>query len=552
MIVEQGLDMKDRASQISISKVLVPDDSRSNYRFNTRSVVDLYNRSIVMGRCHISNVGDIVNIQTMSTLEDSLVQRLFSTSTAEKIINARQAGNGNGSYKLVTNDDIYSICFDKSVQIMFHRECIESWSLKRLNRLQVSMACCNLVKASMLEAYEEVKEKAKNSLKSAIESLDKLSFQQLIEKSFEDRQESLVIEEYLSFASIHRENRIKDFVGSFATNLPYLTMKEKGSFIISSLITASMPCREMYREFAQKNIAMLVDTSSSLKPMQTLVSLSLTFCTFFSNEFIKNYSELSCSKFACLLMNRIISISGCQESDVEKIIDRMRPDLASFNRREKKELLRICSSILNRCDVDKVSVIITFVKTNIWWLIDDKIGNYSVQELLEVKYAKYWKSIFDHISQYPLIAFEGRFFPRSILKKLVRYDVLSRIETDLLVREKEIQFKPKFKDYLYQSVLSLMKDHQSFQKVLRSQNSAKLFILILMHLESIETAEQVRKFAYNYFQSKRPSFKAKAFSKSNIGVNFNSNILNNGETDFVSELDTIIYTMTSSEDRAKV
>ena len=470
---EHHIDMKDGSSHKLIT-IIKHSESDNNYRFRVRKCSNKCQKYIVVARCTLTSIEDVIRKKFILQLEKYLGEATLYQNRCVTYSGSRGPSNW------VSKEETYR---EKAFKNTIGRpQSEERWSLLRQKRLQASIHCCEMMKISVPTTYGKVKHENIRIESPDFSLLENLSFDELIEKSIRSKNDSLVVELYLEYVSVNKKDFKNYFKKSFKAHLPYLATTKNRIFILCCMISISKEACNLYSQFVQQNLMRLIQNYNCLKPIQTLVSLSTSFCDFFLYEFVRNYEILSTSKYACIIVNNIVEVSTCNESGINRVIKRIESDLLSFHRGNKKELLRICSSLLNRCGLDIVSGIVRFVQHNIWWLVDDKIGNYSVQELFEVKFVKYWKSSFDHLNRYHVSVLDGKYLPKILFVKLIRYDVLQYMEIDYLYRQEEQYHRAYFTDLLIISLNFIFNDAELLRKALNEERSNKLLLLSIYHL----------------------------------------------------------------------
>jgi hypothetical protein len=149
----------------------------------------------------------------------------------------------------------------------------------------------------------------------------------------------------------------------------------------------------------------LVTDKCAVKVMQALAGVSPTFCTYYIEYFRTDFDRMLGLKQAVILLNKAI-LNAEREEDVEYLIEKaIRTLLSEGPSVNSVCLLRTVSSILNRCSAERLQKLVEVLYLNIWWLIDDKIGNYSVQELLSKKFDGLNRPVVDQFLKTPLSMF---------------------------------------------------------------------------------------------------------------------------------------------------
>ena len=231
------------------------------------------------------------------------------------------------------------------------------------------------------------------------ENLNDLSEVQLFQRCQKSQKDSMIIESFVAHVHRYEPRRMERVVEAFEAMLPLLSQDRTGSFIVGAMIKISLQCRSSFERFCQKNLYRLVENKCAIKVMQVLVTSSPTFSDFYLAQFSKNFKKLCRLRGPSILANKAITSCGSLDSCrslAAKVTRCLFEEVSGSS-----EVLRLSSSLLSRCPLDWLEGLLSFVEQNIWWLIDDKIGNYSVQELLRPKFRSIWPVLASFISQQP-------------------------------------------------------------------------------------------------------------------------------------------------------
>ena len=160
-----------------------------------------------------------------------------------------------------------------------------------------------------------------------------------------------------------------------------------GCYIASVLVERSTRYRKGCEDHCLDQIETLASDKNAVKVMQNLAAFSGRFCQCFLAFFKKNYDELINSMESVLLLNKVI-LNLEKEEDLIFLLDDIETNFkeSGFGH---PELLRILSSLMERLTGSNLSRLVRVLKPHIWWLIDDKIGNYVVQNM----FVDYWTSM---------------------------------------------------------------------------------------------------------------------------------------------------------------
>jgi len=255
----------------------------------------------------------------------------------------------------------------------------------------------NAIKAECFESLDLCAKKescATDALEvseSDLNKLQKLKPQELLMSCLLGQQQSVLVEKCINKMIREEDPTVGDIVAAFSQNLRFYVRNERASYITSALIKMSSQAAHNLAEYSLHNITKLLRNNVAVKVLQTLAGVSTQFSNFFVSHYRKNFFQLKDSKTAGLLMNKAV-LRTDDRASVLQLVEKTRREFL-VNPWGVKELLRLLSSILKRCELEEIEGLVLAVIPHIGWLLDDKIGNYSVQELLQPKFARHRSAI---------------------------------------------------------------------------------------------------------------------------------------------------------------
>jgi hypothetical protein len=139
------------------------------------------------------------------------------------------------------------------------------------------------------------------------------------------------------------------------------------------------------------------------------------------------------------------------------------------------------SSLLKKCDPESIEGLVLAVIPHISWLLDDKIGHYSVQELLQPKFAAHRSAVHREL----LLGSSSLMFTEKHRKVV------------LLAATEHASNQKLLNDLL----LDLSSDIQKLRKAVSSRSSANVLLLALASIRSPETHIRVSEATLRLFDS---------------------------------------------------
>ena len=191
-----------------------------------------------------------------------------------------------------------------------------------------------------------------------------------------------------------------------------------GNYIATWLVTKSSSFMKSCESYSLANLEQLVSNKCAVKVMQALAGVSKTFCKVFNQYFKHNYVRLCKSKQASIVMNAVV-LNLEEEDGLQYLVSDVARALNQDMGEIRTEMLRVLSSLLQRCSLSRLSGVLAGLANKIWWLADDKIGNYSVQVLLTPKFRSLHPTVFKQLlSEAPLTLLSSKFKQIVTLKSL--------------------------------------------------------------------------------------------------------------------------------------
>lgn len=283
------------------------------------------------------------------------------------------------------------------------------------------------------------------------------------------QQQSLLVEKYIKKLIREEDPTVGDLVETFSQNLRFFVRNERASYITSALIKVSDQAAHHLAEHCLHNISKLLKNKVAVKVLQTLAGVSVQFSNYFVNYYRQNFLRLKDSKTAGLLVNKAL-LKTDDRSSIEQLAEKARREV-QLNPWGVKELLRPLSSILYRCELESSKGLILAIIPHINWLLGDKIGNYSVQELLQPKFAAFSPTIHREMLSNPSFLMFTEKHRKVVLLAASEHLSNEKLLTNL--------------------VLDLCADIQAFKKVVSRRSSSNILLITLASIGSPEVHNRV-------------------------------------------------------------
>lgn len=206
----------------------------------------------------------------------------------------------------------------------------------------------------------------------------------LLQLAMSSQENSKNIEAFLKVADQSTIDRCED---EFLKIVSTMITDPFGCYIASVLVERSASYRKGCEDHCLDQIDSLVTDKNAVKVMQNLAEFSGRFCQFFLAYFKRNYDALINSMESVLLLNKVI-LNLEKEEDLIFLLNDIETNFKESDFGHP-ELLRILSSLMERLTGSNLTKLVRVLKPHIWWLIDDKIGNYVVQNM----FVAYWASM---------------------------------------------------------------------------------------------------------------------------------------------------------------
>ncbi len=287
-----------------------------------------------------------------------------------------------------------------------------------------------------------------------IQFLNMCSDEELFALCKKSQTDSIKVQSFLEFLGA---SRTRSIFRMFTERVEEIVTHPTGSYIGTWLVTNCEDFKLATQSFCLSSIDKLVTNKCAVKVMQALAGVSKTFCKAFNNYFRRNYCWLSKSKQASIVMNTVIV-----HLEEEKSLDFLVSDIAkkfSNGQQPKPEVLRVLSSLLERCRLDKLSMVVSGAMQHIWWLVGDKIGNYSVQALLSGKFRRLHSTVHNILLSDDVASLVTDKYKQIVVLRSLEFDGQSDFHCRLLSR--------------------LMLDPAKLRAVLECEISANLLVALL-------------------------------------------------------------------------
>ena len=302
-----------------------------------------------------------------------------------------------------------------------------------------------------------------------LQMLQKQKPNELLMSCLLGQRQSLLVEKYIKKLIREEDPTVGDLVEAFSQNLRFFVRNERASYITSALIKVSDQAARHLAEHCLHNISKLLKNKVAVKILQALAGVSVQFSNYFVNFYRQNFLRLKDSKTAGLLVNKAL-LKTDDRSSIEQLVEKTRREVL-LNPWGVKELLRPLSSILNRCELESSEGLLLAIIPHINWFLDDKIGNYSVQELLQPKFAAHSRAIHRGLLSNPSFLMFTEKHRKPVLLAATEHPSNEKLLTNL--------------------VLDLCADIQNFKKVISSRCSSNILLITLASIGSPEVHNRV-------------------------------------------------------------
>jgi hypothetical protein len=331
-----------------------------------------------------------------------------------------------------------------------------SWERISVLRKDVVAHCYRLLKVSQ-KGSPEVTADSIDPFDLSI--LKKCSSSLLVRMCLHSQEESMKVQCYLLTVP---DKQLEVKASVFSNFAGRLLSHPNGNYIATWLVTKSPCFMKSCETYTLSNLELLVSNKCAVKVMQALAGVSKTFCKVFNQYFKHNYVRLCKSKQASIVMNAVV-LNLDEEDDLQYLISDVARKLNQDRGEIRTEMLRVLSSLLQKCSLIRLSGVLAGLANKIWWLADDKIGNYSVQVLLTPKFQSLHPTVVKELlSEAPLTLLSSKF------KQIV---TLKSLDYPL-------------QDYFHSHILqAIMKQTSSVHLALSTPQSAWL-LLALLYLSS--------------------------------------------------------------------
>ena len=205
---------------------------------------------------------------------------------------------------------------------------------------------------------------------------------ELFEFSLKSQEYSMCIESLLRSFSLAQLDKV---LPSFIRNIHKIVPHSSGTYVAVALTKTCRKFQIFCESYCIGKLDMLVTNKCAVKVMQALAGVSSSFCDQIVSYFAQNQSRLSSPTCVWVLLNKAI-LKVSNEQSLQFLTSMIEERLDFRQVRLDSGVLRVLSSILERCSTDSIQKLVVKLQPHICRLIDDKIGNYSVQVLLSNKY----------------------------------------------------------------------------------------------------------------------------------------------------------------------
>ena len=389
-------EFADKSMHSSQNSKLLVNESENNYRFNISSsyrVGELRRYPVKLNNSRYVDVPRLLaerkatESQHANFIEASMVdpsQTLIHLRIKQEILEAeaqtrehqertkkRFRGEPCGDFYLV---DSSGFPFP-SDQTPDFRVCsrVESERIEEYYRRVISKChvLCKLCEKKELQQGLE-------SDQLELRQLQGLSARELINLSVVNQHHSKRVQAFLESVDFQT---LRSIIEILYEELPQLMVDQFGCYIPGCVIRLDPGFAHFCEAFCLANLGKLCIDKCAVKVMQALAGVSVSFSLEYLAHFKKHYFSLVFNKESMIILNKVI-LQISDQSLLKFLVEDVEYNF-SQKEFERPQLLRLLSSLIERCNGQLLERLVGVMLPHIWWLVDDKFGNYAVLTLLK-------------------------------------------------------------------------------------------------------------------------------------------------------------------------
>ena len=228
----------------------------------------------------------------------------------------------------------------------------------------------------------------------------------LIQLSKKSQNDSKRVQAMLESSDL-RDPFFKAFLDELYRSLPSLVNDQYGCYIPGALLKLDSAYAQYCEAYCVKNLSKLCTNKCAVKVMQALAGSSTNFSMTYLDHFRMNYDRLVYNKESMILLNKVIL--HIPDQHLLKFIIKDVEYNFSLREMERPQLLRILSSLFEVCQGKYLEQLFAILKPHIWWLVDDKFGNFAVMTMIKTKPPNVDFSVNEIILADPVLMFTNKY-----------------------------------------------------------------------------------------------------------------------------------------------
>ena len=208
--------------------------------------------------------------------------------------------------------------------------------------------------------------------------LQDLSARELIDLSVVNQHHSKRVQAYLESAD---SKTLRSIIRLLHKDLPQLMVDQFGCYIPGCVIRLDPGFAQFCEAYCLANLGKLCVDKCAVKVMQALAGVSVSFSMQYLAHFRKHYFSLVTNKESMIILNKVI-LQISNQALLRFLVEDVEYNF-SLVEFERPQLLRLLSSLIESCTGALLERLVGAMLPHVWWLADDKFGNYAILTLLK-------------------------------------------------------------------------------------------------------------------------------------------------------------------------
>ncbi len=380
------------------SKFFLNEDE-GNYRFNFSSSIRVDGLRKFLARLNKPRADQKSQPQTESKPTDSQQANFVVASKIDQFKTFEHSNNKKNNSKAESHPQLqYERCRAVHFQPMTQNydNLVDSNGFPFPSDQTTDFRVCGLPESQRFEAYfrkviskchllcklceKKEMQEGTPSEELDLDQLEGLSARDLIDLSVVNQQNSKRVQAFLESAN---NQTLRSIIKLLHKDLPLLMIDQFGCYIPGCVIRLDPGFAQFCEAYCLDNIGKLCIDKCAVKVMQALAGVSVTFSLHYLAHFKKNYFSLVFNKESMIILNKVI----LQISDpnlLRFLVEDVEYNF-SLEEFERPQLLRLLSSLIERCSGVLLERLVGAMLPHVWWLVDDKFGNYAILTLLKYR-----------------------------------------------------------------------------------------------------------------------------------------------------------------------